>query len=107
MLAYSSGLVSWVVMLLGLCLSDGVRLSRQARWARPVRRVADGTFTLYLFHYPLLCLIVPLGGQPLQTGWATLWVVLAIVASSVLAAKPISALKTWMRRRLSAQFATR
>ncbi|WP_419804137.1 acyltransferase family protein [Terriglobus sp.] len=107
MLAYASGLVSWTAMLLGLCVSDHVRLSKQARWARPVRRMAEGTFALYLFHYPLLCLIVPANGQPLRTGWATLLAVTAIVMFCVLLSTPIDAFKTWMRRRLTAQFAAR
>lgn len=105
MLAYASGLVSWLLMLLGLCLSDRLRLSKQATWARPMRRLAEGTFTLYLFHYPLLCLVPSTLGHVLRTGWGTTVTVLAIVALSVAASQPIDGLKNWMRRVLNSRFA--
>ncbi|GAA3769885.1 acyltransferase family protein [Terriglobus aquaticus] len=105
MLAYSSGLVSWMLMLLGLCLSDRIRLSKRAPWARPVRRIAEGTFTLYLFHYPLLCLVPPTLGHVLRSGWSTTLLVLSIVALCVALSQPIDALKNRMRRSLTARFA--
>ncbi len=104
MLAYASGLVSWLVMLLGLCASGRVRLSKKAWWARPVRRLAEGTFTLYLFHYPLLCLVPTFVGHVLQTSSGTAATVMGIVAVCVAASAPIDALKNWMRRTLSARF---
>lgn len=106
MSAYASGLGAWAAMLLGLIGSDRVQLQKNAPWARPVRRLAEGTFTLYLFHFPLLCLIVPLHhGQLLHRGSTTLLVDVAIVLACVAAAVPVDRLKSWMRRRLTVAFA--
>ncbi len=101
MLAYASGAVAWTAMLLGLVLSDQVRIPTNTSWAKPVRRVSEGTFALYLFHYPLLCLIVPLLGRTLHTNAETWAAFLLITAACVLAAIPTDSLKTWMRQQLS------
>lgn len=107
MLAYSCGVVSWFAMLLGLLLSDFVKLSKGAPWARVVRFVAEGTFTLYLFHYPLLCFIFPLHGDALHHSGPTWLVFVVVTALCVVAAVPIEWLKKWMRLRLSAVFLAR
>ena len=106
MLAYASGLVSWLVMLRGLCASERIHLSGDARWTRPVRRLAEGTFTLYLFHYPLLCLVPPFTGDVLHGRWSTAAMVVSVIVVCVSASAPIDAFKTWMRRTLLALWTT-
>lgn len=106
MLAYAAGIASWLTMLLGLCASQWTQLSGQAPWVRPVRRLAEGTFTLYLFHYPLLCLAIALRRRVLTSASATLGTMLIIVAVCVAASAPIDALKNSMRKSLTRRFAT-
>lgn len=103
-LAYAAGLISAVLLLLALLAVDGCRLSLSPRAKSTVRWIAEGTFAIYLFHYPLLyvCAYARLfrHGDTIRN----LTVVLAVVIVCILSAKPLDVLKLKMRQWLRAAF---
>jgi peptidoglycan/LPS O-acetylase OafA/YrhL len=54
--AVANGTLAAAAMFLLLLLSDLVSLARNHPCARRFRRIANGTFTIYLMHYPLMML---------------------------------------------------
>ena len=101
MLQYSSGLLSFAGMFLALCASDLLRLPKQTRAARVVRFVAESTFTLYLFHFPMLMFAAGLHLYAAGSTAGKLSVMLVIVAICIAASVPIERLKRWLRQRLA------
>ena len=97
MFAYASGFVSAVLLLLALLAIEAVRLPISNLLASRIRRIADGTFILYLFHYPLLLLAAYMGLFRYQHNLTNLTVVIAIVILCVVFAGPLDALKRLMR----------
>ncbi len=96
----SAGLLSFAALLLLLCATDLVRLPKQTRAARAVRFAAEGTFTLYLFHFPLLMFAGALHlFQPDRTLDKVL-VLVVIVVLCTAAAVPIDGFKRWLRDRM-------
>lgn len=105
MFEYAAGVLFFCICLLLLVASDSVMLPRDTAWARGIRQIAEGTFTLYLFHFPLLVLLGATGvlhGERVVDRW------MAVVAISVLCiavAAPIDRLKRRMRQELDRQLA--
>ena len=100
---FAAGLLAWPIMFLALSASERLRLRKSTATARAIRLVADSTFTLYLFHYPLLLLARCLAlYRPDRTG-DKLALLLAVIAISIAAAMPIDRLKRWLRRVLEQQ----
>jgi peptidoglycan/LPS O-acetylase OafA/YrhL len=56
MLAIANGTLASIAMFLLLLLSDWAPVSRRPHFAVRFRRLADGTFAIYLMHYPLMML---------------------------------------------------
>ena len=54
MLAIANGTLASIAMFLLLLLSDWAPVSRHHPFAVRFRRLADGTFAIYLMHYPLM-----------------------------------------------------
>jgi len=94
---YVSGGAAAVVILVGLLLVDDVRVERNAPAIRIMRRIADGTFAVYMFHMPMLLLIrayVPYSGSSM---WQRTLIGTGVVALCVWLQGPLDALKDWMR----------
>ena len=97
--AFAIGVLAGVALLLLLLLSDLMRMKTEGAWAHRFRHVADGTFAIYLMHYPLLVFATAAGllrpGRPVVS-----WIVIGVIcAGLILAARPLDALKRAMRSR--------
>jgi peptidoglycan/LPS O-acetylase OafA/YrhL len=55
--AYLACTIFFVLMLLGLLLADRIKVSSRGRTASTIRLLAEATFPLYLFHFPLFILL--------------------------------------------------
>jgi peptidoglycan/LPS O-acetylase OafA/YrhL len=97
LLALGTGTLASVVLLLLLLLCDFVSFSKQSRFPPAVRFVADGTFAIYLMHYPLMVLAETLhlfrSGHTLRN--AAVGGVICVLL--VLIAVPLDRLKLEMR----------
>ena len=99
--AYVIGVPAGLMMLWLLLLVDRAKLRKDYRGKEIVRKVADGTFSLYLFHIPLLMLIaafVPYNHASSVQKIAALTIVLII---SVVIDVPMNWLKRLLRWKLS------
>jgi peptidoglycan/LPS O-acetylase OafA/YrhL len=99
--AVATGTLSGILMLLALFLSDAITISRKNRWTRQVRRIADGTFAIYLMHYPLLVLALFLGLLHPDTPLTNISTTIVICGILILLASPIDGLKRVMRSGLN------
>lgn len=101
MLAVANGTLAAAAMFLLLLLSDLVTLHRDHPFSRGLRRLADGTFSIYLMHYPLMMLARSLNllrprAPMLNTVTLTVIVLLLIAVAS-----PLDAFKSKLRRVLT------
>jgi peptidoglycan/LPS O-acetylase OafA/YrhL len=97
MFAVGVGICSSLILFALLLALDRVSLSRSAPWARTIRRIADGTFAIYLMHYPLLVLALFLGFLRLDHIFTNSLTVTVICILLVFLASPIDRLKQIMR----------
>ena len=100
MLAIGTGVMAVIAMLLLLLLSDLVPLAHNNVWVRRFRHLADGTFSIYLMHYPLMVLATALGllrPRSLIVNLITLTVISLVLISL---ARPLDLLKFALRARL-------
>lgn len=88
------------LMLWLLVVIDGWRIETKSRGARAVRVLAEGTFPLYLFHFPLYVLIASLIPYNRANPIAKVSMLLAAIAFGVLLAFPTNRLKDAMRNGL-------
>lgn len=100
MVAMAVGVCCAAVLLVGLLALDGVGMARGTMAAVWVRRVADGTFAIYLMHFPLLMVATFAGWLRSGHGIANGMVVAGVVVTLILASRPIDGLKRWLRGRL-------
>ncbi len=102
--AIATGIFSFVALIPLLFLMDFFDVSRSSLWARSVRQVANGTFTVYLMHYPLLVLLSYTGllrrGHRLSDALIVSAMCLILVAVAV----PVDWLKLTIRRWLKSLF---
>jgi peptidoglycan/LPS O-acetylase OafA/YrhL len=97
---YRVGLPAGFFMLWALIGVDGLRIDTKARWVRTVRALAEGTFPLYLMHFPLYVLIAAVVPYDHANAAPKIVMLLAAIAFSVLLAFPTNRLKDAMRNRL-------
>lgn len=102
--ALATGTLSGVLMFLALVLSDAVVISRKNGWTRQVRRIADGTFAIYLMHYPLLVLALFLGLLRPDRHLISFFTAFIICVFLIILASPIDGLKRAMRSSLNRWF---
>ncbi len=97
MLAIINGAFAAVGMFLLLLLADRVALARNHRFAKRFRHLADGTFSIYLMHYPLMMLARSEGFlRPGAEALNTVTMIIIVLLLIGLAA-PLDRLKTTMR----------
>ena len=101
MFALGTGLVGAVALLVALLLSDLLILARRNPWPRRFRRIADGTFSLYLMHYPLMALATALRLYRPHALVRNGLVTAAVCALLIVAASPLdrfkNCLRAWLR----------
>lgn len=81
---YESGVPAGLALLTLLLLFDRVKISMKSRAVRFMRYVADGTFPLYLFHFPMLLLIRAVVPYNPASRWQLAIVFLSVIVSSIL-----------------------
>jgi peptidoglycan/LPS O-acetylase OafA/YrhL len=62
--AFATGILAAIALLLLVTLADSITILRQSTihpWLGRFRRIADGTFAIYLMHYPLMVLATATG----------------------------------------------
>ena len=97
MFALGTGLVAGLALPFVLLLSDLVVLAKSNPWPRRFRHVADGTFSLYLMHYPLMVFATALGLYRPHALVRNLLVTGVLCVLLILAARPLDQLKLRLR----------
>jgi peptidoglycan/LPS O-acetylase OafA/YrhL len=101
---YIAGVITSVVILWSLITIDRFLPSVSSGMSRSIRWVAEGTFTLYLFHLPLILLIALfLKGRP-RAPWAC---AAGIVVFCVVLSSYLDRLKMFMRNFLRRRYSSR
>ncbi len=101
---YRVGVPGAFLLLWLLLIADRVRLDARSRSARAVRLLAEGTFPLYLFHFPVYVLIAALVPYDHANPWFKWGMLLIAATAGVLLARPTDALKRDMRDGLRRRF---
>ena len=100
LLVVGTGTTTAIAMLGLLLFSDLLRLSREHAWVRRFRHVADGTFAIYLMHYPLMVLATSLGLYREGSLWWDIAITATICTLLIFSAAPLDRLKEEMRKAL-------
>jgi peptidoglycan/LPS O-acetylase OafA/YrhL len=95
---YMVGVPAAVIILIVLLALERTSLVRTSPVVRITRSIADGTFSLYLLHLPLLVLAAAYLPYDHSSSWQKIAVLMAIIILCTLAELRINRLKNWMRR---------
>jgi peptidoglycan/LPS O-acetylase OafA/YrhL len=101
---YRVGIPAAYLMLWLLVAVHSLRMDTRSRWARSMRALAEGTFPLYLVHFPLYVLIasvIPYNHASVVAKFAML---LSAITFGVLLAFPTNRLKEVIRNQLREWF---
>jgi peptidoglycan/LPS O-acetylase OafA/YrhL len=98
MFAVAVGVFSSAALLVLLLAMDHIEISRSSRWARWFRSLANGTFTIYLMHYPFLVLLLFLGLLRPYHDLFNVLVTAGMCAVLIAIAVPVDAFKLVIRR---------
>ena len=93
---YRVGIPAAFLMLWLLLAVHHLRVPVRARWPRLIRVLAEGTFSLYVIHFPLYVLIAAVVPYPHGSVAAKLAMLLAAIVAGVLLAFPTNRLKDAM-----------
>jgi peptidoglycan/LPS O-acetylase OafA/YrhL len=97
---YRVGIPAAFLMLWLLVAVHGLRVEARSRWVRGIRILAEGTFPLYVVHFPLYVLVASVIPYDHGNPVAKIAMLLAAIAFGVLLAFPTNHLKDAMRNRL-------
>jgi peptidoglycan/LPS O-acetylase OafA/YrhL len=100
MMALGTGTCAAAIMLLLLLVSDLIPAAPHNRWLRRFRHLADGTFAIYLMHYPLMVLGTTLGLYSPANRTVSVVTTILICLLLILAARPLDFLKSRVRAQL-------
>jgi peptidoglycan/LPS O-acetylase OafA/YrhL len=90
------------MLMLGLLLAaEYVVIARNHAAVALIRRVADGTFALYLIHLPLFMLFAAYVPYDHASTWQKLILLTLTTAIAVALAGPADSLKLWIRKSLA------
>ncbi len=101
---YRVGLPAAFLLLWGLLIADHLRLSAGSLFARTVRLLSEGTFPIYLFHFPVYVLIAALVPYNHGNPWFKLAMLAVAVAAGVWLALPTNHFKIYLRDALRKRF---
>ncbi len=104
---YRVGIPAAFFLLWGLLIANGVRVNATSRAARTVRLLSEGTFPLYLFHFPIYVLIAALIPYNHANGGMKLAMLFAATIAGVWLALPTNHLKLFLRDLLRRRFLPR
>jgi peptidoglycan/LPS O-acetylase OafA/YrhL len=102
MFSYAAAIGGSMLLFLSLLAVELIPAPRNAVWTQYVRRVADGTFVIYLFHLPLMLVLAYAGCFHRGHFAASIAVLIAMIVALIVLAGPLDALKRRMRRGLRA-----
>ena len=94
---YRVGIPAAFLMLWLLVAVDGLQVPVRARWPRAMRVLAEGTFPLYVVHFPLYVLIASVVPYDHGSVVAKLGMLMTAIAFGVVLAFPTNRLKDAMR----------
>ena len=97
---YRVSIPAALLMLWLLVVLDGWRINAKSRSVRAIRILAEGTFPLYVFHFPLYVLIAALMPYDYASPAPKIAMLLTAIAFGVLLAFPTNHFKDVMRNRL-------
>jgi peptidoglycan/LPS O-acetylase OafA/YrhL len=97
---YRVGIPAAFLMLWMLVAVHGLRVDARSWWARGVRVLAEGTFPLYVVHFPLYVFIASVIPYDHANPFAKIAMVLTAIAFGVWLAFPTNRFKDGMRNRL-------
>jgi peptidoglycan/LPS O-acetylase OafA/YrhL len=101
MFAVATGIFSAIGLLILLLATDYLKISRSNRWGRRFRHMADGTFTIYLMHYPFLVLLLFAGllhpGRPMDDVFLGVGMCAVLIAVAVPIDKFKLVIRRWLR----------
>ena len=100
MFAYGAGVVGGFLLFLTLLSVDLIQVPRNAGWRQNIRRIADGTFVIYLFHFPVMLLLSYAGFFHDGSNLKKIAVLTIMICALIVLAAPFDALKRRMRRSL-------
>jgi peptidoglycan/LPS O-acetylase OafA/YrhL len=98
MFAYAAAIVGAMLLFLGLLAVELIPVPENPVWKQSIRRIADGTFVIYLFHYPVMLLLAYAGFFHDGHDLGNVAVLAAMVFALIVLAGPLDALKRQMRR---------
>ena len=107
LLAVGTGALASFFILILLLTADLIPVARGNAWIRRFRIVADGTFSIYLMHFPLLVLAASLGLFHHGANARNIAIVALLCAALILLARPLDQLKRRLRDLLQACFQAR
>ncbi|QHN04247.1 acyltransferase [Granulicella sp. WH15] len=99
--AYVVGVPTGLLLLYLLLLLERSKLRKDHAVIPIIRRIADGTFSLYLFHLPLLMLFVAYIPYDRTSNIQKIALLLVTIALSVLIEIPLNHFKRFLRKKLS------
>jgi peptidoglycan/LPS O-acetylase OafA/YrhL len=99
-----SGIYATVLLFFALLAVDPLAISRTSPAALRFRRIADGTFAIYLMHYPMLVLALFLGLLVPHAPLRDIATVALVCVLLVFLAIPLDRLKNMMRKSLFKTF---
>jgi peptidoglycan/LPS O-acetylase OafA/YrhL len=97
---YRVSIPAALFMLWLLVVVDGLRINAKSRGVRAIRVLAEGTFPLYVVHFPLYVLIASVIPYNHANPFAKIAMLLTAIAFGVLMAFPTNRIKDGMRNRL-------
>ncbi len=100
LMAVVTGSLAAVVMLALLLFSDLIHISRENPWTRRFRHLADGTFAIYLMHYPLMVLATTFDLYRPGAFWRDVLITTSICILLILIAIPLDLFKEKIRKLL-------
>jgi peptidoglycan/LPS O-acetylase OafA/YrhL len=95
---YLFGLLGTIVFLRLLVILRRIEISPDSRTVWAIEFISEGTFPLYLLHFPLLVLIAACVPYDHGSAWQKILVFFAVFAVGVLAGHPCNKLKMKMRK---------
>jgi peptidoglycan/LPS O-acetylase OafA/YrhL len=101
---YRAGFVFGFLLLWSSVLLNHLKLDGKSKSVRWVRLCSEGTFPLYLLHFPLFVLIASLVSYDHGNAWFKAGMFLIAVVVGIVLAPPTNALKNWMRSVLRKTF---
>lgn len=102
--AFTAGVVAAAFLLPAILLIDSTRESRHRRRFHRFRRIADGTFAIYLMHYPLMVLATAAGLLQPHNPARDIAVAAAICLLLIALAGPLDRFKLQIRSALHFMF---